>query len=128
MNDTIGPINARQARRLTVRRAIAISYGTDGRYKERMFRYRNGTNYLDALLGGFNREAMKNAGFDPDAEPKAYAIPEDVPLFRWVLTDGTVVTSTTGFPQNDYVVLRTLDGRDMFVPVSNVDYVIELRG
>lgn len=78
MSDTIEPIDARQARCLTVKRAIAISYGTDGRYEElvydrepcrrraqyctdyerfifdRDFRYRNGTNYLDALLGGFN--------------------------------------------------------------------------
>lgn len=30
MSDTIEPINARQARRLTVKRVIAISYGTTG--------------------------------------------------------------------------------------------------
>lgn len=34
MSDTIEPIDARQARCLTVKRAIAISYGTDGRYEE----------------------------------------------------------------------------------------------
>lgn len=154
MNDTIEPINARQARCLTVKRAIAISYGTDGRYKElvydrepcrreaqyrdgtdygrfifdREFRYRNGTNYLDALLGGFNWEAMKNAGFNPDAELKVYAIPDDMPLYRWVLKDGTVVATTTGFPQGDAAVLCTLDGRNMFVPLANVDYVTELKG
>lgn len=116
MSDTIEPIDARQARCLTVKRAIAISYGTDGRYEElvydrepcrrraqyctdyerfifdRDFRYRNGTNYLDALLGGFNWEGVRNAGFDPDAEPKVYAVPDDMPLYRWVLKDGTVVT------------------------------------
>lgn len=32
MSDTIEPINARQARCLTVKRVIAISYGTNGRY------------------------------------------------------------------------------------------------
>lgn len=152
MNDTIEPIDARQARCLTVRRAIAISYGTNGRYEElvydrepcrrrtqyctdyerfifdRDFRYRNGTNYLDALLGGFNWEAVRNAGFDPDAEPKTYAIPDDMPLYRWVLKDGTVVTTATGFPQGDAAVLRTLDGRSMFVPLANVDYITELEG
>lgn len=151
MSDTIEPIDARQARCLTVKRAIAISYGTDGRYEElvydrepcrrraqyctdyersifdRDFRYRNGTNYLDALLGRFNWEAVRNAGFDPDAEPKVYAIPDDMPLYRWVLKDGTVVT-TTGFPQGDAAVLRTLDGRNMFVPLANVDYITELEG
>lgn len=132
MSDAIEPINARQARCLTVRRAIAISCETNGRYEElvydRDFRYRNGTNYLDALLGGFNWEAVRNAGFDPDAEPKAYAIPDDMPLYRWVLKDGTVVTTATGFPQGDAAVLRTLDGRSMFVPLANVDYITELEG
>lgn len=152
MSDTIEPIDARQARCLTVKRAIAISYGTDRRYEElvydrepcrrraqyctdyerfifdRDFRYRNGTNYLDALLGRFNWEGVRNAGFDPDAEPKVYAIPDDMPLYRWVLKDGTVVTTTTGFPQGDAAVLRTLDGRNMFVPLANVDYITELEG
>ena len=127
MNDTIEPIDARQARCLTVRRA---QYCTD--YErfifDRDFRYRNGTNYLDALLGGFNWEAVRNAGFDPDAEPKTYAIPDDMPLYRWVLKDGTVVTTATGFPQGDAAVLRTLDGRSMFVPLANVDYITELEG
>lgn len=159
MSDIIGPINAEQARKLTVRRAIAISYGTDGRYKElvydrelteksrvryrngtdyekfvydhelrrSVFRYRNGTNYLDALMGGFNYDAMKKAGFDPDAELKVYAIPDDMKLFRWVLKDGTVITCGNGFPESDSVVLRTLDGHNMFVPVANVEYVTELR-
>ena len=71
---------------------------------------------------------MKNAGFDPDAEPKAYAIPDDTPLYRWVLKDGTVVTTTTDFPQGDAAVLRTLDSRSMFVPLANVDYITELEG
>lgn len=34
MSDAIEPINARQARCLTVKRVIAISYGTNGRYEE----------------------------------------------------------------------------------------------
>lgn len=127
MSDTIEPIDARQARCLTVRRA---QYRTD--YErfifDRDFRYRNGTNYLDALLGGFNWEAVRNAGFDPDAEPKVYAIPDDMPLYRWALRDGTVVTTATGFPQGDAAVLRTLDGRSMFVPLANVDYITELEG
>ena len=50
-----------------------------------------------------------------------------MPLYRWVLKDGTVVT-TTGFPQGDAAVLRTLDGRNMFVPLANVDYITELEG
>lgn len=138
MSDAIEPIDARRARCLTVRRVIAISYGTDGRYEElvcdrepcekSLGRYRNGTNYLDALLGGFNWEAVRNAGFDPDAEPKTYAIPDDMPLYRWVLKNGTVVTTATGFPQGDAAVLRTLDGRSMFVPLANVDYITELEG
>ena len=152
MNDTIEPIDARQLRCLTVKRAIAISYGTDGRYEElvydrepcrrraqyctdyerfifdRDFRYRNRENYLDALLSRFNWEAIKNAGFNPDAELKAYAIPDDMPLYRWVLKDGTVVATTTGFSQGDAAVLRTLDGRNMFVPLTNVGYVTELEG
>lgn len=152
MNDTIEPIDARQLRCLTVKRAIAISYGTDGRYEElvydrkpcrrraqyctdyerfifdRDFRYRNRENYLDALLSRFNWEAIKNAGFNPDAELKAYAIPDDMPLYRWVLKDGTVVTTATGFPQGDAAVLRTFDGRNMFVPLTNVDYITELEG
>lgn len=133
----IFPIDARHAGCLTVKRTIAISCGTDGRYKERVFdrvlrehgsRYHNGTNYLDALLGGFNWEAAKNAGFDPDAELKVYAIPDNVPLFRWVLRDGTVVTTPTCFSKGDFSVLNTFDGQTMLVPTSNVAYITGLKG
>ena len=51
-----------------------------------------------------------------------------MPLYRWVLKDGTVITTATGFPQGDAAVLRTLDGRNMFVPLANVDYITELEG
>lgn len=46
-------------------------------------------------------------------------------LHRWVLKDGIVVTTTNGFPQSDYAILRTFDGHYMFVPLSNVSYVMD---
>ena len=144
MSENVEPMSIEQAEKPATKRAIAIQYDRAGRYHERYFvrtkdingvRYMNGyynacaTDFVERTTGGFEA-GMRNAGFDPDAleTPKVYAIPDNVPLFRWKLTDGTVVTSATGFPQGDCTVLLTLDGRNMFVPVSNVDYVIELRG
>lgn len=57
--------------------------------------------------------------------PKAYPIPDDAKLYRWVLKDGTVVTTTNGFPQSDYKILSTFDGHYMFVPESNIAYVMD---
>lgn len=56
---------------------------------------------------------------------KAYPIPDDAKLYRWVLRDGTVVTTTHEFPQSDCAHLYTFDGRYMYVPESNIAYVME---
>lgn len=143
-DNTIRQINVEQAKNPTTKRAIAIQYDRAGRYHERYFvhtkdingtRYMNGhytacaADFIERTTGGFEA-GMHNAGFDPDAleTPKVYAIPDSMRLFRWVLKDGTVVTCGNGFPQGDCTVLGTLDGHNMFVPVSNVAYVVELRG
>lgn len=138
----IEPMSVEQAENPATKRAIAIQYDRAGRYHERFFvrtkdingvRYMNGyytacaTDFMER--GGGFEAGMYAAGFDPDAleTPKVYAIPDDIPLHRWVLKDGTVVTTANDSPQGDSVDLRTLDGRGMFVPTSNVAYVIELE-
>lgn len=141
-DNTIKQINVEQAKNPTTKRVIAIQYDRNGRYLERLFvrvednrgaAYENGCRYEAGLSYLLNNHISydkysRSRLFDPDSNvPKAYAIPDGMRLFRWVLKDGTVVTCDTNFPQVDSVVLRTLDGLNMFVPVSNVAYVVELR-
>lgn len=136
------PVDAGRPSTPTTKRAIAIQYDRNGRYRERLFTrtetddgvvYKNGPRCpnLDYLLKytGLYEKGLHESAFDKEADdPKAYAIPDGTRLLRWVLKDGTVITCGTDFPQGDFVVLRTLDGRNMFVPVASVAYVIEIDG
>lgn len=132
----VTPIDEERAKTPTTEKAIVISYSANGHYHERIFSketyagdsscYRNGAYYLDALLGGqLDWESVEAAGFDSTAGLKAYAIKDGVPLWHWVLTDGTIITSTQQFVECKFsmVKIKTLDGRTLMLNMSNVLYV-----
>lgn len=106
----------------TASRVLVIKYDRDGRYYERLFRRTVLNNafpvYINPAGDRFEKTLLTTY-------PKAYPIPDDATLYRWVLKDGTVVTTTHKFPQSDFVHLRTFDERYMFVPLSNIAYVME---
>lgn len=106
----------------TASRVLVIKYDRDGRYHERLFRRTVLNNafsvYINPAGDRFEKTLLTTY-------PKAYPIPDDATLYRWVLKDGTVVTTTHKFPQSDFVHLRTFDERYMFVPLSNIAYVME---
>lgn len=106
----------------TASRVLVIKYDRDGRYHERLFRRMVLNNafpvYIDPAGDRFEKTLLTTY-------PKACPISDDATLYRWVLKDGTVVTTTHKFPQSDFVHLRTFDERYMFVPLSNIAYVME---
>ena len=131
----VTPIPKGQTKNATTEKAIVISYSSNGHYRERIFSkesytsgsscYRNGAYYLDALLGGQpDWETVEAAGFDSTAGLKAYAIKDGVPLWHWVLTDGTVITSIQQFEYCKFSMakIKTLDGRNVILNMSNVLY------
>lgn len=106
----------------TASRVLVIKYDRDGRYHECLFRRTVLNNafpvYINPAGDRFERTILTTY-------PKAYPIPDDATLYRWVLRDGTVVTTTKAFPQSDYAILHTFDKRYMFIPLSNVAYITE---
>lgn len=106
----------------TTSRVLVIEYDRDGRYHERLFSRTVSDDaspeYIDPVGGRFNVTLLTRRS-------KACPIPDDATLCRWVLRDGTVVTTTHKFPQSDFVHLRTFDERYMFVPMSNIAYVVQ---
>ena len=110
------------AEKWTASRVLVIKYDRDGRYHERLFRWtvlnKAFSVYIDPAGDRFEKTLLTTY-------PKAYPVPDDAKLYRWVLRDGTVVTTTQGFPQSDCVILRTFDEHYMFVPLSNVAYVMD---
>lgn len=106
----------------TASRVLVIKYDRDGRYHERLFRRMFLNNafsvYIDPAGDRFEKNLLTTY-------PKACPIPDDATLYRWVLKDGPVVTTTNGFPQSDYAILHTFDEHYMFVPMSNVAYVMD---
>lgn len=109
-----------------VSRVLVIEYDGDGRYHEHLFSRTVPDNapdnaspvYIDPVGRKFNESLLK-------CRSKVCPIPDNATLCRWVLGDGTVVTTTHEFPQSDFVHLRTFDERYMFVPMSNIAYVLE---
>lgn len=105
---------------------LVIEYDGDGRYHERLFSRTVPDNaldnaspvYIDPAGRKFNETLLT-------CRSQACPIPDDAKLYRWVLRDGTVVTTTQGFPQSDCAILHTFDERCIFVPLSNVAYCIE---
>lgn len=83
-----------------------------------LFLYNAFPAYIDPAGRKFNENLLT-------CRSKAYPIPDDAKLYRWVLRDGTVVTTTHEFPQSDCAHLYTFDGRYMYVPESNIAYVME---
>lgn len=106
----------------TASRVLVIKYDRDGKYHERLFRRTVLNNafpvYIDPAGDRFEKTLLTTY-------PKAYPIPDDAKLYRWVLKDGTVVTTANGFPQSDCKILSTFDGYYMFVPESNIAYVMQ---
>lgn len=106
----------------TTSRVLIIEYDRDGRYHERLFSRTVSDDaspeYIDPVGGRFNVTLLTRRS-------KACPIPDDATLYRWVLRDGTVVTTTNGFPQSDCKILGTFDGHYMFVPLSNIAYVMQ---
>lgn len=106
----------------TTSRVLVIKYDRDGRYYERLFRRKVLNNIFSVYINPAGDRFEKTL---LTTYPKACPIPDDAKLYRWVLKDGTVVTTTNGFPQSDYAILRTFDEHYMFVPMSNVVYVMD---
>ena len=110
------------AEKRTASRLLVIEYDGDGRYHEHLFSRTVPDNaspvYIDPVGRKFNESLLT-------CRSKVCPIPDDAKLCRWVLRDGTVITTTHEFPQSDYVHLRTFDERYMFVPMSNIAYVME---
>lgn len=106
----------------TASRVLVIKYDRDGRYHERLFRRTVLNNafsvYINPAGDRFEKTLLTTY-------PKAYPIPDDAKLYRWVLRDGTVVTATNEFPQSDCKILRTFDEHYMYVPESNIAYVMQ---
>lgn len=79
----------------TVNRVLVIEYDGDGRYHEILFSrtvlYNAFPAYIDPAGRKFNENLLT-------CRSKAYPIPDDAKLYRWVLRDGTVVTTTHEFP------------------------------
>ena len=90
----------------TASRVLVIKYDRDGRYHERLFRRTVLNNafpvYINPAGDRFEKTLLTTY-------PKAYPIPDDAKLYRWVLKDGTVVTTTNGFPQSDCKIVRSMD-------------------
>lgn len=114
------------AEKWTASRVLVIKYDRDGRYHERLFR-RTVLNdafpvYIDPAGDRFEKTLLTTY-------PNAYPVPDDAKLYRWVLRDGTVVT--TDFNINDLpdgvsvAVVGTFDGCAMSIPTSNVAYVMD---
>lgn len=108
----------------TTGRMLVIEYDGDGRYHERLFSRTVSDDaspvYIDPAGRKFNETLLT-------CRSKACPIPDDAKLYRWVLRDGTVVTTTHAFPQSNSSRLYTFDKRYMFVPMSNIAYVMEDR-
>ena len=106
----------------TASRMLVINYDRDGRYHERLFRRKVLNNafsvYINPAGDRFEKTLLTTY-------PKAYPIPDDAKLYRWVLRDGTVVTTTHDFPQSDCTILHTFDGHYMCIPMSNIAYVVQ---
>lgn len=106
----------------TTSRVLIIEYDRDGRYHERLFSRTVSDDasleYIDPVGGRFNVTLLTRRS-------KACPIPDDATLYRWVLRDGTVVTTTHDFPQSDCTILRTFDKRYMCIPMSNIAYVVQ---
>lgn len=106
----------------TTSRVLIVEYDRDGRYYERLFSRTVSDDaspeYIDPVGGRFNATLLT-------CRSKACSIPDDAKLYRWVLRDGTVVTTTHDFPQSDCTILRTFDEHYMFVPESNIAYVMQ---
>lgn len=70
----------------TASRVLVIKYDRDGRYHERLFRRTVLNNafpvYIDPAGDRFEKTLLTTY-------PKAYPIPDDAKLCRWVLKDGT---------------------------------------
>jgi|GEM_PF-2502474 len=71
----------------TVNRVLVIEYDGDGRYHEILFSrtvlYNAFPAYIDPAGRKFNENLLT-------CRSKAYPIPDDAKLYRWVLRDGTV--------------------------------------
>ena len=116
------PMVAENTEKWTASRVLVIKYDRDGRYHERLFRRTVLNNAFPVYISPDGDRFEKNL---LTTYPKAYPIPDDAKLYRWVLKDGTVVTTTNGFPQSDCKILSTFDEHYMFVPESNIAYVMQ---
>ena len=116
------PMVAENTETWTTSRVLIIEYDRDGRYHERLFSRTVSDDaspeYIDPVGGRLNATPLT-------CRSKACPIPDDATLYRWVLRDGTVVTTTHDFPQSDCTILCTFDGHCMCVPVSNIAYVVQ---
>lgn len=106
----------------TASRVLVIKYDRDGRYHERLFRRMFLNNafsvYIDPAGDRFEKNLLTTY-------PKACPIPDDATLYRWVLKDGTVVNHHQWFSAVRLRHPSHVDEHYMFVPMSNVAYVMD---
>lgn len=102
------------------RRVLAISYSPDGRYKETLFEREEDGNYY-AGCGRFYAS-------DIEDRTKFYPISDDEKLSRWVLKDGTVITSSENSDILNPEAMRvmTFDGTRIVIPAEQLNYVQDM--
>lgn len=113
---------------LDTRRIIAISYGVDGKYRERVFT-RGTDGYWHSGTIRLCRNGLKNFRLTDDAETLYYPIPDDREISRWVLVDGTVVSSMDNslILNPEAVRIALFDGTVIVIPAGRLNYVQDLH-
>lgn len=99
---------------------LVISYGVDGRYRERMFKRTESGQCLDAA--GHDPKSFLDRPPADFPDPRPVEIPDDMKLGCIVMNDGTVFTvdrlpEGTGWELLDH----------MFWPESSVSYMLSER-
>lgn len=101
---------------------LVISYGVDGRYRERMFKRTESGQCLDAA--GHDLKSFLDRPPADFPDPRPVEIPDGMELGCIVMNDGTVFT-VDRLPEGTGWEL--LDGNHMFWPESGVSYMLSER-
>lgn len=110
------------------RRLLAISYGQDGRYRERLFERRN-DGYWHSGRDVFSSNSLRVFWLTLEGETRFYPIPDGMGVSRWALGNGSVVTS----PSDDTMLdtggarITIFDGTHMTIPADRIDYIQNLE-
>lgn len=119
--------NTKNTEQWATRRVLLIDYNNYGRYTESLFTRTVPDNdaddsspvYISTAGMKFNETLLNGSNACP--------VPDGDTLYRYVLKDGTIITSSSGSPCGCGIgrTISTYDGRSMFVPIANIAYVVE---